>query len=261
MGKGKQIEKNSDDRFAMMMFFLGLLVFIIAIFIKNPMLNMILNLAALLISGYHIIFEGILDTIKNSIISKRFKPNIHLLMTIAAIGAVIIGEYNEAAMLILIFAGAHFLEEYAEGKSKKEITNLLKLNPTKARLIKDDGSEEEVEVASLKIGDRLRVLNGDQVPIDGIILTGQTSIDQSAITGESIPVEKQVGDTVFGSTMNGSGSFVMEVTKNPDDTVFAKILQLVSQTQTNISKTAVMIKKIEPTYVTIVILLAPVFIC
>lgn len=257
--ENKRIKNNGTSNFPMIMFFIGLIIFIAAIFIKNERLNIIMNLLALVVAGYHIILEGILDSIKETKESRKFKPNIHLLMTTAAIGALIIGEYYEAAMLILIFAGAHFLEEYAEGKSKKEITNLLKLNPTKARLIRDDGRDEEVEVSSLKVGDKLRVLNGDQVPIDGIVLTGQTFIDQSAITGESIPVEKQIGDNVFGSTMNGMGSFTMEVTKNPDDTVFAKILQLVSQTQTNISKTAVMIKRIEPTYVTIIFLLAPVF--
>ncbi len=250
---------NHGGKTAVIMFFVGLAAFIGAYFVGNETLNIVLNLIALVTAGYHIIIEGLVDTSKQSIKSRRFKPNIHLLMTLAAIGALIIQEYHEASMLILIFAGAHFLEEYAEGKSKKEITNLLKLNPTKARLLKEDGSEEEVDVSVLKVGDRLRVLNGDQVPTDGTILTGETSIDQSAITGESIPVEKKIGDTVFGSTMNGSGSFTMEVTKDSSDTVFAKILQLVSQTQSNISKTAVMIKRIEPVYVTIVLILAPIF--
>ncbi|MGK9250284.1 heavy metal translocating P-type ATPase [Paenibacillus humicus] len=244
---------------AAFLFIIGLAVYLGALFIKNEPLNITLNLVSLVIAGYHIILEGVMDTFKLTIKKKRFMPNIHLLMTLAAIGAIIIGEYREAALLVLIFAGAHFLEEYAEGKSKKEITNLLKLNPTKARLLKEDGSEEVVDVAGLKIGDRLRVLNGDQVPTDGVILSGTTSIDQSAITGESIPVEKQVGDNVFGSTMNGSGSFMMEVTKDSSDTVFSKILQLVSQTQTNISKTAAFIKKIEPVYVTIILILAPIF--
>lgn len=254
-----QVEKKDNDKEAVIMFFIGLLIFIIAYFVKNERVNIILNLLALIASGYHIILEGIIDTYKESLESKSFKPNIHLLMTIAAVGAIAIKQYSEAAMLILIFAGAHFLEEYAEGKSKKEITKLLKMNPTKARLILEDGKEEIVDVSELKIGDKLRVLNGDQVATDGIILSGVTSIDQSAITGESIPVEKGIGDVVYGSTINGSGSFTMEVTKDSNDTVFAKILELVSQAQTNISKTAVIIKKIEPIYVTIILLLAPVF--
>ena len=255
----KQDGHSHGGKFTIVMFFIGLISFIGGYFANSEKLNIALNIVALVTAGYHIIIEGLLDTVKQSIKSKRFKPNIHLLMTLAAIGALIIQEYHEASMLILIFAGAHFLEEYAEGKSKKEITSLLELNPTKARLLKENGSEEEVDVSVLRVGDRLRVLNGDQVPTDGIILKGETSIDQSAITGESIPVEKKVGDSVFGSTINGSGSFTMEVTKDSSDTVFSKILQLVSQTQSNISKTAVMIKRIEPIYVTIVLILAPIF--
>src|SRR5699024_11378544 len=86
-----------------------------------------------------------------------------------------------------------------------------------------------------------------------------SSVDQAAITGESIPVEKQIGDTLYGSTMNGAGTLVMEVTKDSSDTVISKIIEMVSQTQNNISKIAAFIKKIEPIYVTIVLLLRPVF--
>ncbi|MFR0813715.1 MAG: hypothetical protein ACLSIL_04205 [Enterococcus casseliflavus] len=80
-------------------------------------------------AGYHITWEGIEDTVKSTRINRRFTPNVHLLMLLAAIGSMIIGNFNEAALLILIFAGAHFLEEYAEGQSRREITNLLKPNP------------------------------------------------------------------------------------------------------------------------------------
>src|SRR5699024_11441243 len=125
---------------------------------------------------------------------KKFTPNVHILMTLAAIGAVIINEYMEAALLILIFAAAHFLEHYAESKSNKEITSLLELNPTTARRIKEDGDIEIVDVSELIIGDQLSILNGDQIPTDGIVITGSSSVDQSSITGESIPVEKHEGD-------------------------------------------------------------------
>ena len=130
---------------------MGLVAYIVGLFIKdNDIIRNVLNISALVLSGYHIIIEGVTDTIKASIKARRFKPNIHLLMLVAAVGAMIIAEYREAALLILIFAGAHFLEEYAEGRSKKEITNLLKLNPTTARLIKTDGNIEIVDVSVLK---------------------------------------------------------------------------------------------------------------
>lgn len=215
---------------------------------------------AMLTAGYHVILEGIGETITNSLKAKKVKPNVHVLMTLAAFGAALIGDFDEGALLILIFAGAHFLEDYAEGKSKREITALLKMNPTQARLMKANGEMVLVEVASLQIGDQLQVLPGDQVPTDGIILSGASTLNESSINGESMPQEKTIGAEVFGSTINGNGTFTMEVTKNSSETVFAKIIQLVNQSQRNLSKTATKIKKIEPYYVNTVLALVPIFI-
>lgn len=241
-----------------LLFFVGLVLYISAFFLKQN-LAAIFNIIATILAGYLVIMEGMVDTVKVSIRRRGFYPNIHLLMALGAIGAIIIKEYSEAALLILIFAGAHFLEEYAESKSKKEISSLIKLNPTKARRIKQDGSLEIIETSEINIGDHLKVLNGDQVATDGEIISGSTTIDESSITGESIPVDKTIGDEVYGSTINGDGTFVMEVTKATSDTVFAKILELVKEAQTNISKTAAFIKKLEPIYVSIVLLVAPLF--
>ncbi len=240
-------------------YFLGVLAFVIALFIKIPFLETILYLVALGLAGYHVILEGFHSTIEDSIKNKKFLPNVDVLMTLAAFGAILIQEYREAALLILIFAGAHFLEGYAENKSKSEITKLLALNPTKARLLKKDNTIELVEVESLVKGNLVKVLNGDQIPIDGILVEGSGIVNQATITGESIPLEKNVGDHVFGGTINETGSFVLEVSKTSDETVLAKIIQLVKETQVNISKTAALIKKIEPIYVTAVLLIAPLF--
>src|SRR5690625_3713808 len=241
------------------LFFAGFAAFLIALFVGAGPLKTTLYITSIVLSGYHIIIEGFSDTIHQTMKRKKFMPNIHILMTLAAIGAVIIGEYMEAALLILIFGGAHFLEHYAEDKSNKEITNLIKINPTTARRITKNGQSEIVDVADLKVGDKLSVLNGDQIPTDGVVISGNSSVDQSSITGESIPVEKKAGDIVYGSTMNGTGVLVTKVTKSSSDTVISKIIEMVSQTQSNISKTAAFIKKIEPIYVTIVLLLTPVF--
>lgn len=243
-------------------YFIGLAAFLVALVLPQGMTLVanILYIIATLTAGYHIIAEGVSDTVKDSIRTKKFAPNIHLLMALAAFGACIIGQFEESALLILIFAGAHFLEEYTEGKSKREITRLLKMNPTEARLITSDGKIKTVPVESLNIGDKLQVLNGGQVPTDGQIIEGETFIDESSINGESIPKEKQAGDSVFGSTINGSGVFVMEVTKDSSETVFAKVLKLVSQSQNDLSKTATKIKRIEPIYVTIVMALAPLVV-
>lgn len=252
---------HSHGKSPVILFFIGLALFLVALVVKEgSLLQTVLFISALLLSGYHIILEGIVETIDASKEQRKFVPNVHILMTLAALGATIIGSYEEAALLILIFAAAHFLEEYAEGRSKREITNLLKMNPTEARLIQADGQVKIVDVAELKIGDTLQVLNGDQIATDGRILSGRTSIDESSINGESMPKEKTVGDEVFGSTINGSGTFTMEVTKDSSDTVFAKILQLVNQSQSNLSKTATKIQKLEPYYVTIALILVPIFI-
>lgn len=253
--------EHGHGKSPVILFFTGLVLFIAAFFMQEQsFFQNISFLTAMLLSGYHIILEGIVDTVNESEKQKKFIPNVHILMTLAAFGAAIIGKYEEGALLIIIFAAAHFLEEYAEGRSKREITNLLKMNPTEARLIQPDGVVKIVDVSDLKIGDKLQVLNGDQIATDGVILSGSTSIDESSINGESIPREKTVGDEVFGSTINGNGSFTMEVTKDSSETVFAKILQLVNQSQSNLSKTATKIQKLEPRYVTIVLIVVPLFI-
>lgn len=244
---------------AIVLFFVGLVSFIIALFLPKGLSQDLLYSLTLVLSGYHIIIEGFTDTIKQTYRQKKFLPNVHILMTLAAIGAMVIGEFREAALLILIFAGAHYLEDYAEGRSKREITNLLHLNPTQARKIKPNGDIEIVDVNELVVGDQVSILNGDQIPTDGVVLTGVSTVDEAAITGESIPVEKHEGDTLFGSTINGDGTLTMEVTKDSSETVFAKILELVSQSQTNVSRTARIIQRIEPKYVTTVLILAPLF--
>ncbi|MFD1929544.1 heavy metal translocating P-type ATPase [Sporosarcina siberiensis] len=240
-------------------YFIGLVLFLVGLVIGSELWSSILYLITLGLSGYQIIIEGFLDSFRQTVKKRKLTPNIHILMTLAAVGAVIIGEYREAALLILIFAGAHYLEDYAKSKSKKEITSLLKLNPTNARRIKADGDIEMVEVTELKIGDRLSILNGDQIPTDGIVLSGSSSVDQSSITGESIPVEKFEDDVLFGSTINGTGTMTMEVTKDSSDTVISKIIELVSQTQNNVSRTAALIKRVEPIYVNVVLMLTPFF--
>ncbi|MEF2290667.1 heavy metal translocating P-type ATPase [Virgibacillus dokdonensis] len=239
------------------LYFIGLIVAIIALFLNDDylLLQNILFSIATIIAGYHVvILEGIGETIENTKHKRRFTPNSHILMGLAALGASLLGEFWEGTLLILIFSGAHFLEDYAEGRSKREITKLLEMNPTTARLMDDSGNTTFVEVSDLKVGDRLQVLNGDQVPIDGKILSGSTSIDESSINGESIPKEKSKGDEVFGSTINGTGTFTMEVTKEEKDTVFSKILQLVNQNQNNQTKAASIIQKFEPKYVNFVLI-------
>lgn len=253
--------EHEHGRQPVILYLMGLVLYLIGFLGDfSTTVNHILYILAMLTAGYHVIWEGFGETITDSIRLKKFRPNVHILMTLAAVGASIIGDFDEGALLILIFAGAHFLEEYAEGKSRREITSLLQMNPTEARLLQKDGKMKQVSVGTLQIGDHLRVLPGDQIPTDGIVIEGISAIDESSINGESMPQEKGVGAEVFGSTINGQGTLTMEVTKESTDTVFAKILQLVEQSQSNLSKTATKIKKIEPVYVNTVLLIVPLFI-
>ncbi|WP_370447144.1 heavy metal translocating P-type ATPase [Vagococcus sp. AM17-17] len=258
--KCSHAHNHDHGNLPVVLFFIGLATFLISLFLPVGTLKTILSVSTIVLSGYHIMIEGFEDTIKETKRLKKFMPNVHVLMSLAAIGAALIGDYTEGALLILIFAAAHFLEHYVENKSKKEITSLMKISPTNAKLILSDGSTKTVDVAQLKIGDHLKVLNGEQIPTDGTILTGYTSIDESSINGESIPAEKTVGDNIFGSTINGDGTITMVVTKDSTDTVFAKILQLVNESQSNLSKTATKIKRLEPKYVTSVMVLVFLYI-
>ena len=260
MEKIKEIQKRLDR--PEKLYLLGLLLAIIGLFLGQfKVLQNIIFATSTVLAGYHVIIgEGIGETLEMTKEKGRFTPNSHILMGLAAVAAGLIGNFWEGTLLILIFAGSSFLEEYAEGRSEHEITKLMEMNPTTARLILKDGSTKVVDVEEVKIGDKLQVLNGDQVPIDGEILSGSTSIDESAINGESIPKEKNIGDPVFASTINGSGSFTMEVTKESKDTVFSKILQLVNQNQDNQTKATGIIQKFEPKYVNFVIITVPIII-
>ena len=252
---------HNHGKSPVVLYLIGLAVYLMALFLPtSTFITNLLMLVSMITAGYHVILEGIGATITDSLRLKKIWPNVHVLMTLAAIGAAIIGDFDEGALLILIFAGAHFLEDYAENRSKREITSLLKMNPTEARLMKENGEVTLVAVETLKIGDQLQILPGDQIPTDGVIVTGGSLLNESSINGESMPVEKLVGDEVYGSTINGNGTLTMKVTKDSTETVFAKILSLVDQSQRNLSPTATKIKKIEPLYVNSVLALVPLFI-
>src|SRR5690606_26114686 len=149
-------EHNHDHgKMPIILYFIGLGLAIIALFLDNGnlLLKNILFSIATIAAGYHvIILEGIGETIENTKIKRRFTPNSHILMGLAAIGASLMGNFWEGTLLILIFSGAHFLEDYAEGRSKREITKLLEMNPTTARLIMPDGNVKTVDVSELKVG-------------------------------------------------------------------------------------------------------------
>ena len=183
---------------------------------------MIIFGTAFLIGGFAKAKEGVLDTIKNK------QLNVEILMILAAIGAFIVNDFKEGAILILIFGLSGVLEEYATSKSEKAFKNLLKLSPTTATIITKDG-EEVIEAKQLKIGDVVVVKNGDMVPADGKIIKGKTSLNEQAITGEFLPVDKSEGSQVYAGTINISALIQVEVTKNPSDSIVQKIIDFVEE--------------------------------
>jgi Cu+-exporting ATPase len=143
-----------------------------------------------------------------------------------------VGAYFDAAAVIttLVLLG-QVLELRARSRTSSAIKALLGLAPKTARLIRDDGSEEDVPLDRVKPGDRLRVRPGEKVPVDGVVLEGATSVDESMVTGEPIPVEKIKGAKVTGGTVNGTGSFVMRAERVGSDTLLAQIVRMVSEAQ------------------------------
>ncbi|MDV3205384.1 MAG: heavy metal translocating P-type ATPase [Weeping tea tree witches'-broom phytoplasma] len=227
---------------------------------KELFFNRGITLVILVFIGYKVILEGFIDTYQLTKKNKKFTPNVHVLMTLGAFGAVFLENFNEAIFLIIIFAIANFLEEYIERKSQSEIKNLLKIAPTQARLLQTNGDFQLIEVEQLKIGDKVVVLGGDKIPSDGIVVSGSSFVDESSITGESIPVDKKVGDKVFGSNINRHNTLIIEITATSQQNIFHRIIELSYNIKKNISKKATLIKRIEPLYVKIVIFVSILFV-
>ena len=206
-----------------------------------------LFLLAFIIGGFAKAKEGIEETIANKDL------NVEMLMIFAAIGSAIIGYWAEGAILIFIFAVSGALETYTMSKSQKEISSLMDLQPENALRIVG-GREELVPVSQLAIGDVLLVKPGERIPSDGMIKKGTTTIDEAAISGESLPVIKEAGSEVFAGTVNINGAITIEVTKPANETLFQKIIQMVQSAQSEKSPSQQFIERFEGTYVKVVLL-------
>ncbi len=166
----------------------------------------------------------------------KFRFDVNLLMLLAAAGAGWIGYIFEAATLMFLFSLSNTLEVYTMGRTRRALHALLKLRPSRALVVRG-GREIEVEAESVEVGERVIVKPGEAIPVDGVVVTGASLVDQSHLTGESVPVSKEVGDRVFAATLNQQGAIEVRSTRMAEDTALARIVKLVQEAQEQKSQT------------------------
>ncbi|WP_280464540.1 heavy metal translocating P-type ATPase [Nocardia cyriacigeorgica] len=174
--------------------------------------------------------------------------DVDLLMVVAAIGAAAIGQAFEGALLIVIFATSGALEALVTARTEDSLRGLLDLAPDTATRLSDDGEGQTVKAAELEIADVILVRPGDRIAADGSIVSGASEVDQATITGESMPVDKTVGDEVFAGTLNGTGALRVRVDRRAEDSVVARIAGLVEEASRTKATTQLFIEKIEQRY-------------
>lgn len=162
---------------------------------------------------------------------RKREIDIHFLMLIVAVGAVAIGAWGEAVLLLFLFSASGAMEEFALDRTEREVSALLKSSPKQATLVLPDGTEREVGVETLQVGQRVRVTPGEAFAADGTIVTGKSASDESALTGEALPVEKAPGDRVFSGTVNLWGAVEFEVARLPAESTLQKIIRLIQTAQ------------------------------
>ena len=208
----------------------------------------ILFLAVIAIAGHTLIINGIKSLLKGNF-------NMNLLMTIAVLGSFAVGSGAEGAVIIFLFYIAEFLEGYAGKKARKSIETLLELAPETAT-IKRNGKNVNLHVDDVRLNDILIIRPGDKIPLDGIVINGISSVNQAAITGESVPIAKTEGDEVFAATINEEGYLEVKVIKKSNETLLSKIIELVKESQKRKSNTETFIEKFAKYYTPTVVLVA-----
>jgi Zn2+/Cd2+-exporting ATPase len=187
----------------------------------------------------------------HAIRERRFDTD--LLMIMAALGAAALGDFMEGALLIFLFSLGHALEERALDKAQSAIRALADLAP-KTALVQRDGREFEIAVSELRLKDLAVIRAGTRIPVDGIILAGVSGVDQSPVTGESIPVDKAPGDKVFAGTINGEGALEVQVTRLAADSTLGRVIKMVEEAQTQKSPTQLIMERFERIFVPFVLI-------
>ncbi len=193
---------------------------------------------------------------RDGVIALRDKTlDVDLLMVLAAIGAASIGQIFDGALLIVIFATSGALEDVATRRTRDSVNGLLDLSPQEAVVIDETGTEHTIAAEHVRVGDVVVVRPGERVSADGVVVDGASEVDQSTITGEPLPAAKEVGAEVFAGTLNGSGALRIRATRDPSDTVVARIVALVAEASATKAKTQLFIDKIEQRYSVAVVVL------
>jgi Zn2+/Cd2+-exporting ATPase len=231
-------------------FLCGILVLLGWLALQSGWLGLALLIlpAAYTIGGYESAREGLTTLFKEK------ELDVDLLMIVAALGAAGLGlwreEYNlivDGAILILIFSISGALEGYAMRRTERSIRSLMNLTPDTARLLRN-GREQSVAIAQLQIGDEVLVKPGELVPTDGLIVEGFSTLNQAPITGESMPVEKTVGDEVFAGTINSNGALKLKIHQPPESSLIQRVIRLVEQAQTETPPSQQFIERFERSY-------------
>jgi Zn2+/Cd2+-exporting ATPase len=186
------------------------------------------------------------------------KLDVDLLMVVAALGAVSVGAAEDGAILLFLFTLSNTLQDWAMDRTSNAIHALMKLNPETATVREANGVERQVKLEEIQTGDTLIIKPGERFAADGTILTGGSSVDESAITGESVPVDKNIGDLVRSGTLNGSGALTVQVTQPAGTSTLAKLMHLVEQAQAAKSPTELFADRFEGPYTIAVLLSVPV---
>ena len=230
---------------------ISFILFLIAIAIPfgNDLINKILFIIAYLIVGLEIVWKAI----KNIFRGKVFDE--HFLMSIATIGAFAIGEFPEAVAVMLFYQVGELFQDYAVDKSRKSIASLMDIRPDVA-YVKRNGKIEKLSPEEVEIGENIVVKPGEKIPLDGTIVEGSSLIDTSALTGESLPREVNVGDKVLNGCINKNGLLTIKVEKEFGESTVSKILDLVENASSKKSKSENFITKFARYYTPIVVMIA-----
>ena len=215
---------------------------------EDHLLTKALYILAIIIGGFDLFKEGFSDLIKLDF-------SMESLMTIAIIGAAFIGEWAEGSIVVILFAISEALERFSMDKARQSIRSLMDIAPKEA-LIRRNNVEQLVSVDKIDIDDIMIIKPGQKITMDGLVINGHSSVNQAAITGESVPVEKQLDDEVFAGTLNEEGVLEVKVTKKVTDTTIAKIIHLVEEAQGERAPAQAFVDKFAKYYTPFIIIMA-----